>query len=36
MELLFWTVLLLVGAPAMIFWVARAAGRLFADRDRPQ
>jgi len=33
MEVLLWTVILLVGVPATILWVARASGRLF-KRDR--
>lgn len=35
MGMLVWTLILLVGAPALILWVARAASRLFGDRDRP-
>ncbi len=34
MELLIWTLLILVGGPAIIFGIARFASRLFADRDK--
>ena len=33
MAMLFWSVLLLLGAPALILAVARGASRLFGDRN---
>jgi len=35
MGMLVWALILLVGVPAAILWVARAASRLFGNRDRP-